>query len=349
MSKKYFVRANSYMGQVNRLESNIRDTDRIYVIKNATPHIRSAFIGRICAYLKEHGEDIEYIFSPFSPNYYDGFIVREKSFAVLDILCIGEDFDKKHISVDLGQCVSADITDKVQELLFDARECFKDVYSIYSKAKKIHDDWERIYISNMNISRLNCFNDHTIEKILTEKVSEKTGKISERFFGCAGADGYIDYIENVTENISKRYFIKGRPGTGKSTFMRKFAMKAASLGYDCEVYYCSFDPFSYDMVVIPSLSLCVFDSTSPHIKEPSVQGDEILDFYVHSGLEGTDEKFAKELGQIREKYTILMQESAQKLKEASVYYEKVDEISLKNLDCEKLNDFVYKFLNEITR
>lgn len=349
MSKKYFVRANSYMGQVNRLVSNIRDIDHIYVLLGATPHIRSAFMGRICAHLKERQEKIEYLFSPFSPDYYDGFIVREKSVAVLDNLCIGDDFDKKHIIVDLGECVNGNILDKAEELSSKAYDCFKVVYSIYSKAKKVHDDWEKIYISNMNISRLNCFNAHTTEKILTKKLSEKTGEISERFFGCACDRGYIEYIDSVTKDISKRYFIKGRPGTGKSTFMRRFASKATSLGYDCEVYYCSFDPFSYDMVVVPSLSVCVFDSTSPHIKELSRNSDEILDFYIHSGLEGTDEKFAKELDDVRNKYTDLMSDATQMLKQASLFYKSSDELSSNNLNCEKMNNLVYSFLNEIIR
>ena len=63
----------------------------------------------------------------------------------------------------------------------------------------------------------------------------------------------MNHIQDLTEGF-KRYMIKGRPGTGKSTLLKELAKKSETLGYDTEIYHCSFDPQSLDMVLIQSLT-----------------------------------------------------------------------------------------------
>ena len=348
MSKSYFVRANSYSGMINRLDSNLQGIKKVYVLTGASSYIKSVFAGRISAYLKEHDEDVEYLFSPVSMKYYDGIILRSRGMAIIDEDCIGDNIANTDcIPINLSCCINHEVMSKIKLLTSKAVERFESVFKYYEAAKKIHDEWERIYITNMNLTRLNNFNDYTINKILNCPEKGGEGMIYERFFGCAYADGHVNYIDKLTKSISKRYFIKGRPGTGKSTFMRRFAAKAVSMGYDAEVYYCSFDPYSYDMVVIPELDVCVFDATAPHEKTPNRNTDEILDFYLHSSLEGVDEKCASELSDVKKRYTAAMAHASEEMKLAGGFYDKTDVISAENLDFEKMNNLVYSFLNEI--
>lgn len=46
----------------------------------------------------------------------------------------------------------------------------------------------------------------------------------------------------LPREIPKRYFLKGRPGTGKSTFLKMLARAAQDRGYRTEAYHCAFDP-----------------------------------------------------------------------------------------------------------
>jgi len=69
------------------------------------------------------------------------------------------------------------------------------------------------------------------------------------------------------------FLIKSGAGTGKSTFMRKMQDTLRRLGHDCESVICSSDPSSLDAVVVPSLKLCIFDATAPHILEPTAYGE----------------------------------------------------------------------------
>lgn len=71
---------------------------------------------------------------------------------------------------------------------------------------------------------------------------------------------------------SRMYIIKGGPGTGKSSFMKKAAKAAESLELDTERVYCSSDPGSLDAVMIPKLGLCLADGTAPHVIEPMFPG-----------------------------------------------------------------------------
>lgn len=92
------------------------------------------------------------------------------------------------------------------------------------------------------------------------------------FIGANTSAGFINYGDDIFANLKKLYVIKGGPGTGKSTFMKKIAVKAEEKGYDVEYYYCSSDPTSLDGIVIPSLGIGVTDGTPPHIFEARYPG-----------------------------------------------------------------------------
>lgn len=68
------------------------------------------------------------------------------------------------------------------------------------------------------------------------------------------------------------YILKGGPGTGKSTIMKKAADVAENKGYYYEKIFCSSDPDSLDGIIIPELKVSIADGTSPHIIEPKYPG-----------------------------------------------------------------------------
>ena len=70
----------------------------------------------------------------------------------------------------------------------------------------------------------------------------------------------------------RAYVIKGGPGTGKSTLMKRVAAEADRRGMFCERIHCSSDPASLDAVIIPGLKIAVADGTPPHTIEPRYPG-----------------------------------------------------------------------------
>lgn len=94
--------------------------------------------------------------------------------------------------------------------------------------------------------------------------------------------GFISYYESCFRHkVDRLICVKGGPGTGKSTLMRRVAGEAERRGWRAEYYYCSSDADSLDAVLLfgKGQSLGLLDATLPHAFEPGVPGveEEILD------------------------------------------------------------------------
>lgn len=98
------------------------------------------------------------------------------------------------------------------------------------------------------------------------------------------------------------YIIKGGPGTGKSSFMKRLAQRAEKNGLYCERIYCSSDPDSLDAVIIPSLKISVADGTSPHTLEPKYPGvsEVIIDLGAYRNDTLLREKSAEIISKTKE-------------------------------------------------
>ena len=89
------------------------------------------------------------------------------------------------------------------------------------------------------------------------------------FLGCPTPEGFETHFGD--EIRSGRYFtyiIKGGPGAGKSTLMKKLAEKLADID-PAELYFCSSDPDSLDAVLFEKLGVIFVDGTAPHVFEPT--------------------------------------------------------------------------------
>lgn len=109
----------------------------------------------------------------------------------------------------------------------------------------------------------------------------KKGSIKRVFPGGNTAKGFFSYYDNIIGTDATRFFIiKGGPGTGKSTFMKKIGQEMITRGYDVEYHQCSSDNSSLDGIKIPALNIAIIDGTAPHVVDPKHPGavDEILNF-----------------------------------------------------------------------
>lgn len=94
--------------------------------------------------------------------------------------------------------------------------------------------------------------------------------------------GFYSYYDNIihTNNANKIFIIKGGPGTGKSSFMKKIANHFISQNINIEYHLCSADPNSLDAIVIIPAGVAIIDGTFPHAIDPQIPGalDEIINF-----------------------------------------------------------------------
>lgn len=94
------------------------------------------------------------------------------------------------------------------------------------------------------------------------------------FPGAMGPDGFISCFDHLMDAsvLRRRIILKGGPGVGKSTFMRRVHAALCAQGEASTLYFCSGDPDSLDAIAIPHAGLLMLDGTAPHIVDPAIPG-----------------------------------------------------------------------------
>lgn len=94
------------------------------------------------------------------------------------------------------------------------------------------------------------------------------------------ANGFHSFFAHVFDpnELDHLYILKGGPGVGKSSFMKKLGAKMQENGHFVEYIHCSSDNDSLDGIKIPDLKIAFVDGTAPHTLDPSLPGavDEIM-------------------------------------------------------------------------
>ncbi len=94
------------------------------------------------------------------------------------------------------------------------------------------------------------------------------------FLGANSPKGFVSAFSNCYSAADgwRAFVIKGGPGTGKSTLMKRVAIHFIKQGVRCHLCPCSSDPYSLDAVIFPDLKAVILDGTAPHVVEPSFPG-----------------------------------------------------------------------------
>lgn len=104
----------------------------------------------------------------------------------------------------------------------------------------------------------------------------------ETYFAASNSGaGFVSYYPEIFDPqcFGRLYLIKGGPGTGKSSLMRRVAAEAEARGLPVRCYACSSDPDSLDGVVVGCNRFAMLDSTAPHTQDTVLPGagDELID------------------------------------------------------------------------
>jgi hypothetical protein len=99
------------------------------------------------------------------------------------------------------------------------------------------------------------------------------GKIRKMFPGNNTSEGFYSFYHQMIFFPAEKVFIlKGGPGSGKSTLMKKVGAEIVKRGFAAEYHYCSSDNESLDGLVIPDLKMAILDGTAPHVVDPKYPG-----------------------------------------------------------------------------
>ena len=83
------------------------------------------------------------------------------------------------------------------------------------------------------------------------------------FLGANAPGGFFSLYDQLLppEQAQVIYILKGGPGCGKSTLMRRIGGWAGEAGLETECILCSGDPDSLDAVILPGLGAAIVDGT----------------------------------------------------------------------------------------
>ncbi len=89
-----------------------------------------------------------------------------------------------------------------------------------------------------------------------------------------GPDGFISCFDHLLpeSQLRRMLILKGGPGVGKSTFMRRLHALLSEGDADTALYFCSGDPDSLDAVAAPRAGVLILDGTAPHVVDPIIPG-----------------------------------------------------------------------------
>lgn len=336
--KYYYTSGHTAQGLKDFSESNLVNIENVFLLKHPSEAVKSSLIKRLANHY-ENTCDVEIIESVYGNEFLAGVIIREKSLAVISQPANSDNVSEVDLKsdTDLGG---------FKELLEKKNALTNTAYETFATGLKVHDELEKIYIDEMDFAKADQITEKYINKVLGSSSGEDEGHIYHRLFGTNTKDGVVNVVPELIKSVSKTYYIKGRAGTGKSTFMKKIADACADQGFNVELYHCSFDSNSADMVLVRELDFCIFDSTDPHEFFPEREGDEIIDLYKELVTPGTDEKFAVDIDKINTAYKSYMNKGIEHLKEAGLYQSQLEE-KLKNADQTDINKLTDHILSQI--
>ncbi|MDD3765614.1 MAG: hypothetical protein PHF89_00320 [Eubacteriales bacterium] len=350
---KYYTDGNTSKGFISLLHSNLCDVDNLLVLKGPLGMEFSDIINEIAKDVVSKNCYIEFMYTPEKADSVRGIKVPDKNIAVVDGRNIEDIAGKNSRFYDLTEFILSETVreskDYIARLEKEIESLKSLAYLAFADALKIHDEWESIYISNMNFEKADDIAKKMINEMLSDTKEGKKQITYHRFLGAATPYGSRDFIQNLTEGINKRYFIKGRPGSGKSTMLKAILKEAESRNITVEVYHCGFDPNSLDMLILRSESAAIFDSTAPHEYFPERKTDTVVDMYYGAIETGTDEKFEEKLENISQRYSEKMKEGTNFLlkarKETDILekiYKDAEDISLRESFIEKIKSDIFK-------
>lgn len=97
-----------------------------------------------------------------------------------------------------------------------------------------------------------------------------TAKPLRFFLGANTPQGFVSRFDQLADPTDgwREFVIKGGPGAGKSTLMKRVADFAADRCGQVELIHCSSDADSLDGVILPDIKTSIADGTPPHAGAP---------------------------------------------------------------------------------
>ncbi|SDK36500.1 PRK06851 family protein [Natronincola ferrireducens] len=243
---------------------DLKKAKKVYFLKGGPGTGKSSMMKKIGAVMTEKGYDIEFYHCSADPDSIDAIVIPKLGVAMVDgtsphvidpkypgaidtIIHLGDYWNEEGLRKNRDNII--------REIDANGKR-YKRTYKYLAAAKIIHDDVEWIYSQAMDFLKVNQLTNQIIGRFLRNHPDLNKLPNERHLFGSAYTHkGHIDYVETYISEVKNIYYIKGAPGTGKSTLLKKITKGATEKGYDIEVYHEPLEPEKIEHIIIPELNL----------------------------------------------------------------------------------------------
>ena len=221
---------------------------------------------------------------------------------------------------------------------------FARAYRFLRAAKEIRDAWSTANAEHLRLGAANILADSLIGRYLGERsLADLPGKMRRLFASALTPDGPRNYLPTIFGDARELIVLTGRPGTGKSTLLAKFAAAAAERGLAVECFHCGFDPARLEHLYLPQLELGFVTSNDYH-SYPREDAARILemDDCLAPGAAAKGEA-----GDDRSLFADLLQRAFACLKKAKETHDAMEEYYVPHMDFAAVNALREKTLARI--
>lgn len=349
---KYFASGHTAQGFYSLFNDVFAELAVLIILKGSSEREQSNIIEKVATKLQRERVSLEKIYCPTDANLLAGLIIRSLNIGIINEANFQQlnNYNSKIKEIEVGAVIRDQyLTEQIEEVEALSNSFTKKAYNSFAKALQIHYRLEKIFINNMDFAKADQVAAELINDIFTIKKSPGQSTIKRRFLGATTPQGSVHFIDNLTADLNKRYFIKGRAGTGKSTLQRRLIDEANLRGLDMEIYFCGFDPTSIDMVIFRQLGIAIFDSTPPHELFPSREGDLVVDMYEKTVDKTTDEKFHREITEVTSLYRKKIEKGLNYLVQAKQHHDELQILLEKGTEKQPTEVVVKNIINNIIK
>lgn len=346
----YFLTAHTSNGLANHVKESLTHLKKVLVVEHPSVHWTTIILNELIK--QDDGENHELILSSSGEAFLEGVILPESSVAVVtDTFAISySDWlpDAKSYRPNVTR-LNVNETER-KEYIAEYFTTLQQAYRLMRDGLSKHEAVEEIYINEINGALADDLAKRLISELLEKVVAKKDHPVKkQRFFGTNTPFGTYNIVPSLLERVNRADLIHGRAGTGKSTLMKKMATAIMEYGYSIEVYYCSFDPDSVDMILAPELDYCIMDATDPHAFHPERKGERIIDTYAEFVTPGTDEKYSEQIQSRTAVYKERVKQGKNLMQQAGALFTKIEEPFVRNeqILTEQLEEIVQYIENKL--
>ncbi|SET18156.1 PRK06851 family protein [Anaerobranca gottschalkii] len=352
--KNIYAGGNTSLGFYSFYDDILSSLERVFILKGGPGTGKSTLIKKISEKLQKDGYNLTFLHCSSDIGSLDGVIISDK-IAIVDGTA-PHIIDPKLPGItdeiiNLGSFLNREKLlphkKEIREIKEQIALHYKKAYEFFRKAKGIHDQWEEIYLKEMNFQLADEVAKNLIKFIIGNRKEKEKGLRKDMFFGAITAQGPVNFYDNLIKDIPTKFIVKGRPGTGKSTLMKKIAEASLEAGFDTEIYHCAFDPMSVDMVLIPKLDVVILDGTAPHVVDPAAPMDIVVDMYALCLPIDIDTRKKEELETVEREFNKMVAKGIPHLKEANELHKTMEKYYITAMDFSKVEEVENYILEEI--